>query len=94
MKLLFEECLSYANHEILLTDSVNPIKLKPMDETIVRLNIIYTVAPYLLDVLNRDDEFTELYKLSLSLSNACSSKAQRGLGSILKMYLTGRPFFS
>ena len=50
LKLLFEECLSYANHEILLTDSVNPIKLKPMDETIVRLNIIYTVTPYLLDV--------------------------------------------
>ena len=92
LKLLFEECLSYANHEILLTDSVNPIKLKPMDETIVRLNIIYTVAPYLLDVLNRDDEFTELYKLSLSLSNACSSKSAKGLGQYIENVFNRKAF--
>ena len=92
LKLLFEECLSYANHEILLTDSVNPIKLKPMDETIIRLNIIYTVAPYLLDVLNRDDEFTELYKLSLSLSNACSSKSAKGLGQYIENVFNRKAF--
>ena len=92
LKLLFEECLSYANHEILLTDSVNPIKLKPMDEIIVRLNIIYTVAPYLLDVLNRDDEFTELYKLSLSLSNSCSSKSAKGLGQYIENVFNRKAF--
>ena len=92
LKLLFEECLAYANHEILLSDSANPIKLKPMDEIIVRLNIIYTVAPYLLDVLNRDDEFTELYKLSLSLSNACSSKSAKGLGQYIENVFNRKAF--
>ena len=84
LNLISQECLSYVNHEILLTSTANPIKFKPSDETIVRLNIIYCLAPYLLDVLNRVDDFTELYKLSQTLSTACSSKSAKGLGQYIE----------
>lgn len=92
LSLLFQECLSFAKQEILLTDFTNPTGLNPSDETIVRLNIIYSVAPYLLDVLNRVQDFTELYKLSRTLTDVCRSKNTKGLGRYIENVFNRKAF--
>lgn len=92
LNLLFQECLSFAKQEILLTYFNNPIGLQPSDETIVRLNIIYSIAPYLLDVLNRVKDFTELYKLSQRLSDSCRSKSAKGLGQYIENVFNRKAF--
>lgn len=92
LNLVFQECLTYAKNELLLTVTANPIKFKPSDETIVRLNIIYCLAPYILDVLNSVDDFTELYNLSLMFSSTCSSKSAKGLGQYIENIFNRKAF--
>ena len=92
LHLLYNECLAFAEQEVALNDFQNPIGLKPGDETIVRLNVIYSVAPYLLDVRNDVQNFTRLYQLSRGMSKSCRSKSAKGLAQYIENVFNRKAF--
>lgn len=71
-----------AEESLHLSLSQYPLNIKRIDETVVRLRIIYDISPYILDVFNDIDLFTRMYDLSnilrreTSVSQAGKSIAQ------------------
>lgn len=92
LSLLLEECIQFAQTEVSLSPFTNPIGLKETDETIIRLNIIYSIAPYLLDARNEIKRFTELYQLSRDISQNCKVKGARGLAQYIENVFNRKAF--
>ena len=92
LKEIYYECLPYVDKEIALTDFRNSIGFETNDETIVRLNILYTIAPYILDVLNDVQSFTRLHQLSKEMSRRCRSKSARGLAQYIENVFNRKAF--
>lgn len=92
LNLLFNECLLFAEQEVVLTAFLNPIGIKPEDETIVRLNVLYSIAPYLLDVRNDVHTFTKLYQMSRIMSKECCSKSANGLAQYIENVFNRKAF--
>ena len=92
LSLLLEECIQFARTEVSLSPFTNPIGLKETDETIIRLNIIYSVAPYLLDARNELKRFTELYQLSCNISQNSKVKGARGLAQYIENVFNRKAF--
>lgn len=92
LSLLLEECIQFARTEVSLSPFTNPIGLKETDETIIRLNTIYSIAPYLLDARNEIKRFTELYQLSRDISQNCRVKGARGLAQYIENVFNRKAF--
>lgn len=92
LNLMFNECLPFAEQEVELSDFLNPIGIKPEDETIVRLNVLYSIAPYLLDVRNDVQSFTRLYQISRTISQKCHSKSANGLAQYIENVFNRKAF--
>lgn len=75
---ILNECIDYAKNELII-ETNDSIIIKPVDETILRLKIIYGISPYILDVLNDYDAFWSLYDKSKELSSNNHIK-QCGIG--------------
>ncbi len=91
LKTLMDECLQYAQNELTLSNFSNPIGLKPSDETIIRLAIIYEIAPCLLDVMNDYNRFYELYSLSEKFSLRVCTR-EKGLAQYIQNVFNRKAF--
>ncbi len=89
---LFDECLPFVEQELSLNAFPNPIGITLTDETIIRLNIIYSIAPYLLDVRNDVQNFTKLYQLSRRISQLCQSRSSKGLAQYIENVFNRKAF--
>ena len=89
---LYAECLSFAKQEIALSRFQNTIYLPMVDESIVRLNMIYNIAPYTLDICNDVQEFNNLYDLSKSLATSSPSKSAMGLAQYIENIFNRKAF--
>lgn len=89
---LYNECLTFAEYQISLSDFPNPIGLTPKDETVVRLNILYSIAPYVLDIRNDVERFHKLFHTIQSLSTSCCSKSARGLAQYIENVFNRKAF--
>lgn len=65
---ILNQLIQYAEESLYLVSSKYPIEMSIVDETVLKLRIIYDIAPYILDVLNDAETFKRLYNLSLLLS--------------------------
>ncbi|MBP3617720.1 MAG: hypothetical protein J6J38_06760 [Lachnospiraceae bacterium] len=74
--LVLEQCKEYALTEVCV--DIRGIDLiTPTDETVIRLRIIYDIAPCILDCLNQYESFHLLYEKSKELTR-CSSCSRNG----------------
>lgn len=92
LSTLLNECLQYAQNELSLSSFTNPIELKASDETIIRLAIIYEIAPYILDVKNNIDQFNDLYTLSEQFSLKSGTKRDKGLALYIRNVFNRKAF--
>lgn len=69
LKHTLSQLLQYANEKISLSLSPYPVKINPIDESVLRLRIIYDIAPFILDSLNDIELFRNLYNLISELSH-------------------------
>ena len=64
---LLNECINYAMNELTISNSSIDM-VEAVDETVLRLKIIYEISPCVLDQLNDYDKFKKLYNKSQELS--------------------------
>ena len=84
-------CIEYAQNELILDDSeING--LVRIDETILRLKIIYSVAPCVLDQKNNYEKFQELYDLSKDLSRTQRDNKQKNIGEYIENVFNRKAF--
>lgn len=69
LKHILNQIVQYAQEPIYLSVSKYPIQMVAVDEAVLRLRIIYDIAPYILDAINDADLFAKMYDLSSKLSN-------------------------
>ena len=64
-----------------------------VDETVLKLRIIYDIAPYILDVLNNTELFKRIYDLSLSLSrNIQTSQSSKSIAKYMENVFNRKAF--
>lgn len=68
LKQKLSQLTQYANEELYLETTNYPIEMAHVDETTIRLRIIYDIAPCILDSMNDTEQFKHLYELSVQLS--------------------------
>ena len=55
LKHILNQIVQYAQEPIYLSVSKYPIQMVAVDEAVLRLRIIYDIAPYILDAINDAD---------------------------------------
>lgn len=89
---VLNNCIGYAENELFIDcNEINGIYRT--DEKILRLKIIYEIAPYILDEKNDYDAFQKLYNLSKELN--CDnniSKRQKSLGEYIENVFNRKAF--
>ena len=71
-KQALEQLKQYASNKLYMEKKEYSTEIVLVDESIVRLRIIYDIAPYILDNLNDVDCFEKLYVISTKLSDKLS----------------------
>ncbi len=92
INVLLESCIQFAEEKLSLSYFKNPIGLKSMDETIVRLNVLYTILPYLLDVINDTDRFDKFFKISKTISKNNLSNKNFGIAQYIENVFNRKAF--
>lgn len=87
---ILEKCISYALNELII-DVQDPAIIKPTDETLLRLKIIYGISPCILDILNDYNTFNELYQKSKELSLKSNAK-HCGIGKYIENVFNRKAF--
>lgn len=87
---ILDECINYALHELTI-DTRDKIIIKPVDETILRLKIIYGISPCVLDLLNDYEGFNQLYHKSKEISANVNTK-QHGIGEYIENVFNRKAF--
>lgn len=87
---VLNDCINYAMNELSI-DTTEMDTISPVDETILRLKIIYEIAPCVLDQLNDYDKFTCLYNKSRELSNS-KNLQQNGIGRYIENVFNRKAF--
>lgn len=87
---VLNDCINYAMNELTI-DTSDVDMIKPIDETILRLKIIYEIAPCVLDHLNDYDKFMGLYNKSRELSNSNNFR-QNGIGKYIENVFNRKAF--
>lgn len=89
---ILEKCIVFAQDSLKLSHFDNPIGLKPVDEVIIRCNIIFTIAPYILDVKNDTDQFKALYRISHDISQNGLGTRNRGIAQYIENVFNRKAF--
>jgi hypothetical protein len=92
IKRLFSTCMQYILNGVKLSYFLNPIKIVPCDETIIRLMLIYTLAPYVIDVQNDTDQFMKLYDLSEKLRVETKTLNAKGIATYMHNIFNRKAF--
>lgn len=90
--LLLESCIQFARNPLCLSNFENSLNLKQIDEAIIRLSIIYTIAPYIIDVKNDTEQFDRMYKLSQSISKREVSNRSTGIAKYIENVFNRKAF--
>lgn len=90
--IILEQCKEFALNELYI--DVRSEKLpRATDETILRLRIIYDIAPCVLDCLNQYDSFQCLYEKSKELSQRThNSRKGRNVGAYIENVFNRKAF--
>lgn len=62
------QLIQYANAKLYIIMPKYPVEIVLVDEVIIRLRIIYDIAPFILDNMNNVEQFEKLYNLSVVLT--------------------------
>lgn len=90
--ILLDKCREYALNELYLDIKCTELE-SYTDETILRLKIIYDIAPCVLDCLNQYENFQVLYQKSKELSRLSScSKKGRSMGQYIENVFNRKAF--
>lgn len=90
--IVLEQCKEFALNELYI-DVRSENLPKATDETILRLRIIYDIAPCVLDCLNQYDSFQCLYEKSKELSQRThNSQKGRNLGLYIENVFNRKAF--
>lgn len=93
LKQILSQLVQYAEESIYLVLSQYPIEMPRIDETVLKLRIIYDIAPYILDVLNDTELFKRIYDLSLSLSgNIQTSQSSKSIAEYMENVFNRKAF--
>lgn len=93
LKQTLNQIIQYARETIYLSISKYPIEISVVDETVLRLRIIYDISPFVLDSLNDVDLFKEMYDLSLILSNNMrTSQSNRSIAKYMENIFNRKAF--
>lgn len=87
---ILDKCISYAMNEMII-HTPDALVIKQIDETILRLKIIYGIAPCVLDLLNDYQTFDNLYHKSKELSSNNNTK-QHGIGEYIQNVFNRKAF--
>ena len=88
---ILNKCIGYAENELII-DSAEIDGIYQIDEKILRLKIIYDIAPCVLDQRNDYDTFQKLYNLSKSLNSSNINKKQKSLGEYIENVFNRKAF--
>lgn len=88
---MLNKCIEYAKNELILEDSEIEGVIQ-IDEKILRLKIVYDIAPCILDQKNDYETFLELYNLSKELANNTISKRQKSIGEYVENVFNRKAF--
>ena len=93
LKQILSQLIQYAEESIYLVLSQYPIEIPLIDETVLRLRIIYDIAPFILDALNDTEIFKRIYDLSLSLSqNMQISQSSKSIAKYMENVFNRKAF--
>lgn len=93
LKHTLSQLIQYANKELSLSYSPYPVKIKLIDESVLRLRIIYDIAPFILDSLNDTKLFEKLYNLIDKLSNTAQiSPSGRSIAKYMENVFNRKAF--
>lgn len=87
---VLNECVNYAMNELTISTSDIDI-IEPIDETVLRLKIIYEIVPCVLDQLNDYNKFNMLYNKSKELSHSKNVR-QQGIGEYVENVFNRKAF--
>lgn len=87
---LLNECINYAMNELTISNSSIDM-VEAVDETVLRLKIIYEISPCVLDQLNDYDKFKKLYNKSQELSYSKNVR-QHGIGEYVENVFNRKAF--
>lgn len=88
---ILNKCIGYAENELIIDN--NEIEgLLQIDEKILRLKIIYDIAPCVLDQRNDYETFQKLYNLSKKLNGNKINKKQKSLGEYIENVFNRKAF--
>lgn len=93
LKQTLNQIVQYAEESICLSISKYPVKIISIDETVLRLRIIYDISPFVLDSINDVDLFKKMYDLSHLLSNNIrTSQSSRSIAKYMENVFNRKAF--
>lgn len=93
LKQTLNQIVQYAEESICLSISKYPVKIISIDETVLRLRIIYDISPFVLDAINDVDLFKKMYDLSHLLSNNIrTSQSSRSIAKYMENVFNRKAF--
>ena len=88
---ILNKCIGYAENTLIIdNDEIEGVL--PIDEKILRLKIIYDIAPCVLDQRNDYMMFQKLYNLSKELNGRTICKKQKSLGEYIENVFNRKAF--
>lgn len=75
---LLNRCYEYIRNELCFSKNCSYPKIKIFDESVIRINIGYTIMPYVLDICNNINAFNEINEICSKLINCCHSYYSTG----------------
>lgn len=88
---VLNKCEQYALHE--LNFEISDLEtINKIDESILRLKIIYDISPCILDHLNNYDGFQKLHQLSINLSRKINNSKHINLGQYIENVFNRKAF--
>ena len=88
---ILNKCIGYAENELII-DNAEIEGILQIDEKILRLKIIYDIAPCVLDQRNDYDTFQKLYNLSKELNGSKISKKQKSISEYIENVFNRKAF--
>ena len=88
---ILNQCVGFAMNELSF-DTAEIEGIIRGDESLLRLKIIYDIAPCVLDHRNDYEKFQELYHKSIELTNTNPSIKQRGIGEYIENVFNRKAF--
>ena len=88
---ILNKCIEYAKNELIL-DTQEVDGLVQIDEKVLRLKIIYDIAPCVLDQRNDYETFQKIYHLSKELTGGKISKRQKSIGEYVENVFNRKAF--